>query len=171
MSLSFRNAAGFGRRMEYWIIGRMLKEGLDVYVPLVDDFGIDAVIRKHDDQFIEVQIKARSATVIDGDAALFAAIQHPKVRDNYYFVFYSERLDSTWIMSSEEFMKESDTNKAGKHVGKRSIWFNGKRKDKSTGKFVEHHYPRFDKYRVNDFSRFRQVAKLVAGDPEPTAIP
>lgn len=33
MAISFRHSAGFGRRMEYWIIGRMLKEGLD---PIVD---------------------------------------------------------------------------------------------------------------------------------------
>ena len=26
---SFRNSAAFGKRIEYWIIGRMLKEGLD----------------------------------------------------------------------------------------------------------------------------------------------
>jgi hypothetical protein len=44
-TISFRHSAGFGRRIEYWIIGKMLKEGLDVYVPVVDDFGIDAVIR------------------------------------------------------------------------------------------------------------------------------
>ena len=30
-----------GRRIEYWLISRMLREGLDVYIPLVDDFGID----------------------------------------------------------------------------------------------------------------------------------
>jgi hypothetical protein len=46
MAMTFRHSAGFGRRMEYWLIGQMLREGLDVYVPLVDDFGIDAVIRK-----------------------------------------------------------------------------------------------------------------------------
>ena len=50
MAVAFRHSAGFGRRMEYWIIGRMLKEGLDVYVPLVDDFGIDAIIRKKDNK-------------------------------------------------------------------------------------------------------------------------
>ncbi|MGA9485972.1 MAG: hypothetical protein WBV25_02690 [Methylocella sp.] len=60
MGIKFRHSAGFGKRMEYWIIGQMLREGLDVYVPLVDDFGIDAVIRKQNNQFIEVQIKARS---------------------------------------------------------------------------------------------------------------
>ena len=46
--------------MEYWIIGLMLKEGLDVYVPMVDDDAIDAVVKRPDGRFIEVQIKARS---------------------------------------------------------------------------------------------------------------
>ncbi len=72
----YRHSAGFGKRMEYWIIGKMLKEGLDVYVPLVDDIGIDAVIRKPDNTFIEIQIKARSKDVKFGGAALFAGITH-----------------------------------------------------------------------------------------------
>ena len=37
----FRHAAGFGKRIEYSIIAEMLKEDMDVYVPLVDDNGID----------------------------------------------------------------------------------------------------------------------------------
>jgi hypothetical protein len=44
----FRHAAGFGKRIEFWIIGQMMKEGLDVYVPLVDDMAIDAVVRRTD---------------------------------------------------------------------------------------------------------------------------
>ena len=40
----FRHAAGFGKRIEYSIIAEMLKEGMDVYVPLVDENGIDAVV-------------------------------------------------------------------------------------------------------------------------------
>ncbi len=160
MTTRFRHSAGFGRRMEYWIIGRMLKEGLDVYVPLVDDFGIDAIIRKKDNTFIEVQIKARSATVIPGDAALFSAIAHPEVRSNYYFVFYAERMDSMWIMSSEEFDKTAVRNKNGKHIGKRGIWFNGKKKGKNGDPMTEHHNPRFDQYRATDFSRFLEVAQL-----------
>ena len=46
--------------MEYWIIGQMLKEGLDVYVPIVNDDATDAVVKRPDGSFIEVQIKARS---------------------------------------------------------------------------------------------------------------
>ncbi|MBN1365557.1 MAG: hypothetical protein JW976_12175 [Syntrophaceae bacterium] len=74
MTHPFRHSAGFGKRIEYWIIGRMLKEGLDIYVPLVDDDAIDAVVKRPDGAFITVQIKARSRDVIEGDAALFAAI-------------------------------------------------------------------------------------------------
>lgn len=40
MGVSFRHSAGFGKRMEYRLIGQMLMEGLDCYVPLVDDHGV-----------------------------------------------------------------------------------------------------------------------------------
>jgi hypothetical protein len=138
--------------MEYWIIGKMLKEGLDVYVPLVDDDAIDAVVRRKNGTFVTVQIKARSKTVLDGDAALFAAIPH-ELRENYWFVFYSERMDMTWIMTSEEFIQEANQNKNGKNVGKRSIWFNGKKKDKTTGIPTEYCKPQFEKYVVKSFER------------------
>ena len=46
MSISFRHSAGFGKRMEYKLIGDMLMEGLDCYTPLVDDHGVDCVIKR-----------------------------------------------------------------------------------------------------------------------------
>lgn len=154
MPQSFRHTAGFGKRIEYWIIGQMLKEGLDVYVPLVDDFGVDVIIRKDDGTIFEIQIKARSNDVIIGDAALFAALTH-ELRQNYYFIFYSERLKTMWIMSSEEFLKESVQNKNGKNKGKRSIWFNGTKINRETKLKVEYSKTRFDKYIAKDFSFFK----------------
>ena len=154
MGLAFRHSAGFGKRMEYYLIGKVLMEGLDCYVPLVDDHGVDCVIKKNDGTFIEVQIKARSNTVAEGDAALFAAITH-EFRPNFYFVFFSERLDNTmWILSSEEFLKECVTNKTGKNAGKRSIWFNGNRINPETGEKKEYCKKQFEKYIETDFSRF-----------------
>ena len=41
---SFFKLASFGKRMEFSIISEMLCQGLDVYRPMVDDKGIDAVI-------------------------------------------------------------------------------------------------------------------------------
>jgi len=148
MSKSFRSLAGFGKRMEYFFIGQMLREGLECYVPLVDDNGVDCIIKKSDGTFIEIQIKARSKDVKQGDAALFSAIEH-SARANYYFIFYSERLDCMWILSSEEFLKECVTNKNGKNVGKHSIWFNGCKNNR------EYCKPKFDKYICKDFSKFK----------------
>lgn len=154
MGISFRHSAGFGKRMEYNLVGKMLMEGLDCYMPLVDDHGVDCVIKRENGTFIEIQIKARSNEVKDGDAALFAAITH-ELTDNFYFVFYSERLDTMWILSSEEFLNECVTNKTGKNEGKHSIWFNGNKKNPKTGIKEEYCYPKFDKYVCKDFSRFK----------------
>lgn len=148
--IPYSSLASFGKRIEYFLIGQMLKEGLDVYLPVVDDKGIDAVVRRPDGLFVEVQIKARSNSVREGDAALFAAIDHEHHRPNYWFVFFSERIgeDGTmWIMSSKEFIAESVQNKSGKNIGKRSIWFNGKRKG------MEYPLHRFEKYIRKDFQR------------------
>lgn len=158
MGIAFRHSAGCGKRIEYWIAGLMLKEGIDVYMPLIDDNGIDAVVRREDGAFVEVQIKARSKDVVMGNAALFAALTHDQ-RENYYFVFYSERLETFWIMSSEEFIEESVQNKSGKNVGKRSIWFNGKRKNKETGEYTEHCHERFKKYIATNFQRLARPNK------------
>lgn len=152
MSIAFRHSAGFGKRIEYWIVGLMLKQGLDVYLPLVDDDAIDAVIKRPDGSFIEVQIKARSDTVKLGDGCLFAAITH-ELRHNYWFVLYAERHDAIFIMSSEEFIAEAAQNKNGKNAGKRSLWFNGMRKNKDSGQREEYIKERYTKYLCRDFSR------------------
>jgi hypothetical protein len=150
---AFRNSAAFGKRIEYWIIGNMLKEGLDVYVPLVDDHAVDAIVKRADGSTALIQIKARSKAVVPGDGALFAAIPHEEVRANYWFVFYSERMNTMWIMTSEEFDREAVRNRTGKNIGLRSIWFNGKRTNKASGEVVEHCKPQWLKYVATSFER------------------
>ena len=146
---TFRHHAGFGKRIEYYVISLMLKQGLDVFIPMIDDDAIDCVVKRPDGKYVEIQIKARSKDIAFGDAALFAAIKHEH-RDNYWFVFYSERInDCILIMSSKEFLKEASTNKSGKNVGLRTIWFNGKNTKNNT----EHIKPQFSKYIATDFNR------------------
>lgn len=147
-SKTFRHSAAFGKRIEFYVIGLMLKQGLDVYLPLVDDDAIDAVVKKTDGSFVEVQIKARSKEVLFGDAALFAGLKHD-YRKNYWFVFYSERMDTTWILSSKEFIAHSHQNTSGKNKGKRSVWLNGK----NTKAQKEHVKPQFEKFVTTNFDR------------------
>jgi hypothetical protein len=150
--MEFFKAAGFGKRIEFWLIGRMLKEGLDVFVPVVDDKGIDAVVRRPDGSFIEVQIKARSNDAKLGTAGLFTVISH-RPRSNYWFVFYSERMEKMWIMTSEEFIKNSTEMKRGKYEGLRWIKFNGKRRNKIAGGYDEPMHPKFQPLLASDFNR------------------
>ncbi|WP_288559698.1 hypothetical protein [uncultured Victivallis sp.] len=154
--MSYRHSAGFGKRIEFYIIGQMLREGLDVYIPLVDDNGIDAVLRKEDGTYVEIQIKARSENVQKGHEALFAAVSH-EYRKNYWFIFYSEGFPEpvTWVLSSKEFIAESRQNKSGQNIGKRTIWFNGKKNG------VSYVHDRFMKYKVSSLSE-----RLLNEDPD-----
>ena len=131
---SFRNKASFGKRIEHYLIGQMLKEGLDVYIPMVDDDAVDAVVKRLDGKYAEIQIKARSKDVGKGNSELFAAINHTS-RDNYWFVFYSERLNVMWILTSQEFLdKASRSTKAGsKNIGKYSIYLHKDSEFKASG--------------------------------------
>jgi hypothetical protein len=148
MSTTFRNSAAFGKRIEFYVVGLMLKEGLDVYLPLVDDDAIDAVVKKTDGSYVEVQIKARSNDVKFGSAGLFAALKH-EYRPNYWFLFYSQRMDKTWLLSSKEFLKEAIELKSGNSIDKKTIKFNGK----NTKLNQEHVLPQFEKYVVTNFNR------------------
>ena len=46
MKKTFRHSAGFGKRIEYWVIGLMLKEDINLCMPLVDDDAIDVIMKK-----------------------------------------------------------------------------------------------------------------------------
>ncbi len=111
------NPIAFGKGMEYTIVAQMLKEELDLYLPVVDTIGIDAVVRKKDGSFVEIQIKARSTKA--KHPALFAGISHKK-RPHYLFIFHTEgifdekerkNVPATWIMSSNEFLELASVNK------------------------------------------------------------
>jgi hypothetical protein len=151
----FRSSAAFGKRIEFYVVGLMLRAGLDVYLPLVDDDAIDAVVKRRDGSFVEVQIKARSNGAKFGNGALFAALTH-ELRANYWFVFYSERMETMWILSSAEFIQESRQNMSGKNKGKRTLQFAGK--NSKTNK--EHVFERYKKYVTTDFRR------IVEGVPD-----
>lgn len=128
MNYSYRNVKSFGERYEYVAISELLKRGYDVYKTLVDDQGIDCIIRKTIDSkpyYIDLQIKARSKNCAPYDAARFAAMDIKNPRDNYLFLFYSEWLDTSWIIPSLELFKLASQNKNGKNIGKSHILLSG----------------------------------------------
>lgn len=41
----YKDLASLGKRLEFYVISELLKRGFDVYMTLVDDKGIDCIIR------------------------------------------------------------------------------------------------------------------------------
>lgn len=132
----YRHTASFGKRQEFVLMSELLKRGFDVYMTLVDDQGIDCIIRMDDSRYIDIQIKARSDLAKHG--CTFAAM-FVKPRKNYFFLFYTEMNNSIWIMPSEEVVQLVYTNKDGKNKGKSTIVF--PKTEKSTN------WKKFEKYR------------------------
>ena len=104
----------FGKAIEYKIASEMLMEGYEIYLPAVDDHGVDIMARTPNGNIVEVQVKAMSKS------GLFAAINY-NPRPNFYFVFYIESQDKTWILSSDDFTQNASRNNSGKNTGKYSI--------------------------------------------------
>ena len=121
----YRNRASFGKRQEYIAIAKLLQRGFDVYMPLVDDQQIDCVIRRGDHDYLDVQIKARSRDCKLEDAGRFSAMTIPCPREKYFFLFYSEHIDTYWIFPSQQLVKAASQNRSGKDKGKYSINLTG----------------------------------------------
>ena len=140
--VSYRSSKSFGERYEYRAISELLEHGYDVYKTLIDDQGIDCIIRKvvnDSPKYVVLQIKARSETA--KDPATFSAMDIKNPRANYAFMFYSERLDEFWIIPSIDLVKGlAYQNKNGKNKGKFRLDLSRKQKDKPQAK------PEYDKY-------------------------
>lgn len=139
----FRNRASFGKRQEYVIISELLKQGFDVYIPLVDDQQIDCIVRRGENDYIDIQIKARSKDCIPFDAGRFAAMNIPKPRDKYYFIFYSEQAECYWVFPSLKLVEMASQNKQGKNVGKYHINLTGLKNKQA------YPLPKFDDFKNN----------------------
>jgi len=114
----YRDTASFGRRQEYSVIAELLKRDFDVYMTLVDDQGIDCVIRLNDKRYLDIQIKARSKEAKQWN--FFAAMSFG-VRDNFYFIFYTEKNNNFWVIPSKDVKTLGIENKSGKNAGKISL--------------------------------------------------
>ena len=113
--MRFRDSSSFGKRQEYSVVAELLKRNFDVYMTLVDDQGIDCVIRLDDKRYLDIQIKARSKDAKQGN---FFAAMNFKPRNNLFFIFYTEYNDTFWTIPSSDVKSLSITNKSGANIGK-----------------------------------------------------
>jgi hypothetical protein len=134
--MRYRDTASFGKRQEYLVVAELLKRGFDVYMTLVDDQGIDCIIRLNSKRYLDIQIKARSKETKQWNKFPLLSFE-PK--DNHYFIFYTEKNNTFWVIPSKDVTGLGIKNKSGKYVGK--ITLNLPKTE--TGKKAE----KFEKYK------------------------
>lgn len=114
-----------GKASEHLVASKLLDEEREIYLPLVDDHGVDLIVRtiqpNNSDQFQEVQIKSLST------GGLFAAITCNNPKPNYWFVFYVKDIDTMWLINSIDFVQLASPNRKGKNIGKYSLSVAGKK--------------------------------------------
>ncbi len=69
MGHPFHNVASFGKRQEYVVIAELLRRGFDVHRTLVDDQGIDCIIRREGEgglRYLDIQIFTPSRLILTG---------------------------------------------------------------------------------------------------------
>lgn len=94
----------------YWAIAELLKEGCDIYVPVVDDRGIDLILRREIRgvvSFLELQFKARNGR----DYGI--EMKESSRRKNYWFVLFSKD-GKYWVIPSQRMPKEMKFGKKNK---------------------------------------------------------
>ncbi len=127
--MSYRDSASYGKRQEFKAIAKLLEIGFDVYTTLVDDQGIDCIIRINANRYLDIQIKARSVDkYILKNRGFFPQLAITDPRDNYFFILYAQHIDSYWIIPSLDIVRMEDeegTNiskmKSGNKEGRFSV--------------------------------------------------
>lgn len=105
----------------------LLAENRELYLPAVDDHGVDMIVRTRDHnpaapatapehyEFQEIQVKSLR------EGGLFAAFNFDP-RPNYWFVFYVKQHDTLWLINSCDLAKISSRNREDcKNAGKWSV--------------------------------------------------
>ncbi|WP_025692056.1 hypothetical protein [Paenibacillus zanthoxyli] len=147
----YRDSASYGKRQEYIAVSELLKRNFDVYMTLIDDQGIDCVVRVNHTRYLDIQIKTRSKNAIPRDWAYFPRLNVPEGRDNYFFLFFSEGANCYWTFPANDIISLAASagtnvsrNLTGANAGKYAIRTAGH----SSGCCIP--FERFDKYK-NDY--------------------
>ena len=130
-----KSSASFGKRIEYVVIGELLRRGYDIYQTLVDDQGIDCVLRHEGNNtlvYLDIQIKARSKDSSEKHARIFSSLQIDEsrpARPNYLFIFYSEHLENSYWVVPSSVIEEKASSHSAKKKGKYNLYLSKKYED------------------------------------------
>lgn len=95
-----------GKIGELHVFGELLRKGVNPYVPLVDREGIDAVIRRRDGSYIELQIKTANTP----QTPRWFGVQNLKPKHQLFIACVALATEpvETWIIPSQVFRAHSN---------------------------------------------------------------
>jgi hypothetical protein len=91
-----------GKEGELRVMGELLRQGFNVYTPMVDIEGTDCVI-KQKSSYLDIQIKTRERARL-----LLFDVKHFTPRDNFFIICYSlKEPNDFWVIPSGVYAKHS----------------------------------------------------------------
>ena len=102
--MEYKHTASFGKRAEYFIIAQMLNEGLDCFVPLVDDEGIDVVVKKGREFFFDGKLKVSVDYACDIVEAVISNVQEGATlpeKDSGLEVYFGSEGQTAWDIARD----------------------------------------------------------------------
>ena len=154
--MAYRDSASYGKRQEFKTIAKLIEKGFDVYSTIIDDQGIDCIIRISSKRYLDIQLKARSIDkCMLKDRGYFPQLSIVEPRDNYFFILYSEQADSYWVLPSNDIVNMA--KKGGFNVSEMKSGANKGRYSVRVAGAKCNPLPQFEKYRNEN--GFNQLEK------------
>ncbi len=97
-----------GKSAEYFVFSELLKRDADLYLPVID-IGIDAILRKKDGTYLEIQVKSTEKEDQAGYFNVYDINEHPEDKFFIVCVDFSEEKSiekgkpNIWILSAKDF--------------------------------------------------------------------
>jgi len=100
-----------GKLGELYVFSKLIENGAMPFLPIADIRGVDAVVRKKDGSYIEIQVKSTWPP----DQAGYFNVHDLISRDSLYIVGLIMGLEKTetWVLPSKEFQKYSTQREKG----------------------------------------------------------
>ena len=90
---------------EFRVMSELLKRGADVYLPAADTRGVDAIVRKKDGSFWEIQIKTHSTDYMANWFDVYDVEKHETDRFVIIGVNMFVEPTETWIFPADVFIE------------------------------------------------------------------
>ena len=122
---SLKTSQQKGKQAEFLVFGELIRRGADLYLPVIDK-GIDAIIRKEDGSYLQIQVKSTEASE---QAGWFNVWDLELYKGRNLFIVcveMSKEPPEIWVLPSEVFMEYANVSKSKEGCNKYTLGIDSK---------------------------------------------